>query len=78
MDQQMTALSDIDPMLDDAKFLVRVVRIRKSHLISKPNEIWSLEVLFQDQQVINITMFSLFLFISFINIAIIIVLFINI
>ncbi|PWA71499.1 hypothetical protein CTI12_AA280320 [Artemisia annua] len=49
-DQVITALSDIDPMLDDAKILVRVVRIWKAHPLTRPNEIWSLEVLFQDEQ----------------------------
>ncbi|PWA50534.1 hypothetical protein CTI12_AA349880 [Artemisia annua] len=49
-DQAITALCDIDPMLDDAKILVRVVRVWKAHPITRPNEIWSLEVLFQDQQ----------------------------
>ncbi|PWA42840.1 hypothetical protein CTI12_AA540880 [Artemisia annua] len=50
VDQAITALCDIDPMLDDAKILVRVVRVWKAHPITRPNEIWSLEVLFQDQQ----------------------------
>ncbi|PWA86686.1 replication protein A 70 kDa DNA-binding subunit B [Artemisia annua] len=49
-DQAITALSDIDPMLDDCKILVRVVRVWKAHPITRPNEVWSLEVLFQDQQ----------------------------
>ena len=53
-DQSFIALSDIDPMLDDCKILVRVVRVWKAHPITRPNEIWSLEVLFQDEQVINI------------------------
>ena len=61
-DQVMTALSDIDPMIDDAKILVRVVRIWKAHPITRPNEIWSLEVLFQDEQVIKINLFFTFLF----------------
>ena len=49
VDQAITALSDIDPMLDDAKILVRVVSVWKAHPITRPNEVWSLEVLFQDQ-----------------------------
>ncbi|PWA75791.1 replication protein A 70 kDa DNA-binding subunit B [Artemisia annua] len=49
-DQAITALCDVDPMLDDVKILVRVVRIWKAHPITRPNEVWSLEVLFQDQQ----------------------------
>ncbi|PWA58001.1 replication protein A 70 kDa DNA-binding subunit B [Artemisia annua] len=49
-DQAITALCDVDPMLDDAKILVRVVRVWKAHPITRPNEVWSLEVLFQDQQ----------------------------
>ena len=53
-DQAFTALCDVDPMLDDAKILVRVVRVWKAHPITRPNEVWSLEVLFQDEQVINI------------------------
>lgn len=48
-DHAITALSDIDPMLDDAKILVRVVSVWKAHPITRSNEIWSLEVLFQDQ-----------------------------
>ncbi|PWA34882.1 hypothetical protein CTI12_AA618820 [Artemisia annua] len=42
-DQAITALSDIDPMLDDCKILVRVVRVWKAHPITRPNEVWSLE-----------------------------------
>ena len=61
-DQVMNALRDIDPMIDDAKILVRVVRIWKAHPITRPNEIWSLEVLFQDEQVIKINLFLYFVF----------------
>ena len=53
-DQAITSLCDVDPMLDDAKILVRVVSVWKAHPITRPNEVWSLEVLFQDEQVINI------------------------
>ena len=53
-EQAITALCDVDPMLDDAKILVRVVRVWKAHPITRPNDVWSLEVLFQDEQVSNI------------------------
>ena len=53
-EQAITALCDVDPMLDDAKILVRVVRVWKAHPITRPNDVWSLEVLFHDEQVSNI------------------------
>ncbi|PWA86519.1 hypothetical protein CTI12_AA140430 [Artemisia annua] len=43
MDQQITMISQIDPMLDDVKIVVRVISIWKSHPFGKPNQIWGVE-----------------------------------
>ena len=53
MDQQITMLSQIDPMMDDVKIMVRVISIWKSHPLGKPNEVWGLELIVQDQQVVT-------------------------
>ena len=52
MEQNITQLCDIDPMLDDVKVLVRCISIWKSHPAGKPNEVWSLDMVFQDAQVL--------------------------
>ncbi|PWA94354.1 hypothetical protein CTI12_AA060720 [Artemisia annua] len=39
MEQNITALCDIDPMLDDIKILARCISIWKSHPKGKPNEV---------------------------------------
>nr|GEW64573.1 replication protein A 70 kDa DNA-binding subunit B [Tanacetum cinerariifolium] len=46
----MTQLCDIGPMLDDLKVLARCISIWKPHPANKPNEVWSLEMVFQDAQ----------------------------
>ncbi|PWA64818.1 hypothetical protein CTI12_AA339840 [Artemisia annua] len=43
MDQQITMISQIDPMLDDVKIVVRVISIWKSHPFGKPNQICGVE-----------------------------------
>ncbi|PWA63012.1 Quinonprotein alcohol dehydrogenase-like-superfamily [Artemisia annua] len=48
MEQNITALCDIDPMLDDIKILARCISIWKSHPKGKPNEVWSLDMILQD------------------------------
>lgn len=53
MDQQFTMISEIDPMLDDVKIVVRVISIWKSHPFGKPNQIWGVEVILQDQNVVS-------------------------
>ena len=52
MEQNITALCDIDPMLDDIKILARCISVWKSHPKGKPNEIWSLDMILQDPHVI--------------------------
>ncbi|PWA69410.1 Quinonprotein alcohol dehydrogenase-like-superfamily [Artemisia annua] len=51
MEQNITALCDIDPMLDDIKILLaRCISIWKSYPKGKPNEVWSLDMILQDPQ----------------------------
>ncbi|GJU81662.1 replication protein A 70 kDa DNA-binding subunit B [Tanacetum coccineum] len=49
MEINITQLCDLDPMLDDAKILARVIGIWKSHPKQRPNEVWSLDAVLQDQ-----------------------------
>ncbi|GJX66992.1 hypothetical protein Tco_0785783 [Tanacetum coccineum] len=49
MEINMTQLCDLDPMLYDAKILARVISIWKSHPKQRPNEVWSLDAVLQDQ-----------------------------
>ncbi|GKC56366.1 hypothetical protein Tco_1083964, partial [Tanacetum coccineum] len=48
MEINITQLCDLDPMLDDAKILARVISIWKSHPKQRPNEVWSLDAVLQD------------------------------
>ncbi|GJX14378.1 replication protein A 70 kDa DNA-binding subunit B [Tanacetum coccineum] len=50
MEQQMTLLCDIDPMMDDVKVLARCISIWKSHAAGKPNQPWGLDVVLQDPE----------------------------
>ncbi|GJV29135.1 replication protein A 70 kDa DNA-binding subunit B [Tanacetum coccineum] len=50
MEQQLTLLFDIDPMMDDVKVLVRCISIWKSHAKGKPNQPWGLDVVLQDAE----------------------------
>ncbi|GKD80777.1 replication protein A 70 kDa DNA-binding subunit B, partial [Tanacetum coccineum] len=50
MEQKMTLLSDIDPMMDDVKVLARCISIWKSHAAGKPNQPWGLDVVLQDPE----------------------------
>ncbi|GJW07532.1 gypsy/ty3 retroelement polyprotein [Tanacetum coccineum] len=47
----MTPLCDIGPMIDDLKVLVRCISPWKSHPAGRPNEVWALDMVFQDAQV---------------------------
>ncbi|GKF48637.1 replication protein A 70 kDa DNA-binding subunit B [Tanacetum coccineum] len=49
MEQNITQLCDLDPMKDDIKILVRCISIWKSHPLGKPNEVWSLDAVLQDE-----------------------------
>ncbi|PWA37241.1 heavy metal-associated isoprenylated plant protein 41 [Artemisia annua] len=49
MEHNITSLCDIDLMLDDVKILARCISIWKSHPAGKPHEIWSLDMIFQDE-----------------------------
>ncbi|GKA33674.1 hypothetical protein Tco_0720103 [Tanacetum coccineum] len=53
MEQQMTLLCDIDPMMDDVKVLERCISIWKSHAAGKPNQPWGLDVVLQDPEYIH-------------------------
>ncbi|GKA85205.1 hypothetical protein Tco_0806859, partial [Tanacetum coccineum] len=50
MEMNLTQLCDLDPMKDDTKILARCISIWKSHPLRKPNEVWSLDAVLQDQQ----------------------------
>ncbi|GJX95399.1 zinc finger, CCHC-type containing protein [Tanacetum coccineum] len=50
MEMNLTQLCDLDPMNHDTKILVRCISIWKSHPLGKPNEVWSLDAILQDQQ----------------------------
>ncbi|GKA93596.1 replication protein A 70 kDa DNA-binding subunit B [Tanacetum coccineum] len=49
MNQDITPLSDIDPMMDEVKVLVRCISKWFNHPQGKPNIKWSLEMVLQDQ-----------------------------
>ncbi|GJW50840.1 putative reverse transcriptase domain-containing protein [Tanacetum coccineum] len=49
MEINMTQLCDLDLMLDDAKILARVISIWMSHPKQRPNEMWRLDAVLQDQ-----------------------------
>ncbi|GKC32340.1 hypothetical protein Tco_1039634 [Tanacetum coccineum] len=51
MDQNITPLCDIDPMIDDLKVLGRCISLWKSHHAGRPNEVWALDMVFQDAQI---------------------------
>ncbi|GJT37989.1 replication protein A 70 kDa DNA-binding subunit B [Tanacetum coccineum] len=53
MEINITQLCDLDPMLDDARILACVISIWKSHPKQRPNEVWSLDAVLQDQMVIE-------------------------
>lgn len=63
MEQNTTLLCDIDPMLDDIKIVARCISIWKSHPAGKPNEVWSLDMVLQDEQVSFYTYFQIHKFI---------------
>ncbi|GJZ86110.1 hypothetical protein Tco_0657720 [Tanacetum coccineum] len=46
----MTSLCDIGPMIDDLKVLARCISLWKSHPAGRPNEVWALDMVFQDAQ----------------------------
>ncbi|GJZ88097.1 hypothetical protein Tco_0659879 [Tanacetum coccineum] len=46
----VTQLCDIDPMIDDLKVLGRCISLWKSHPVGRPNEVWALDMVFQDAQ----------------------------
>ena len=51
MEYNITRLCVIDPIFDDVKILARCISIWKSHPAGKPNEVWSLDMVLQDEQV---------------------------
>ncbi|GKE03593.1 replication protein A 70 kDa DNA-binding subunit B [Tanacetum coccineum] len=50
MEMNLNQLCDLDSMIDDSKILARCISIWKSHPLGKPNEVWSLDAVLQDQQ----------------------------
>ncbi|GJV86888.1 hypothetical protein Tco_1530826 [Tanacetum coccineum] len=48
MEQNLTQLCNIDPMLDDLKVLARCISIWKAHPAGNPTDIWSLDIVLQD------------------------------
>ena len=54
MEQNITLLCDVDPMLDDLKVEARCSSKRVSHPVGNPSDVWSLDFVLQDSQVWNI------------------------
>ena len=54
MEQNITMLCDVDPMLDDLKVLARCISKWVSHPVGNPSDVWSLDFVLQDAQVWNI------------------------
>nr|GEY78540.1 replication protein A 70 kDa DNA-binding subunit B [Tanacetum cinerariifolium] len=50
MEMNLTQLCHLDPINDDNKILAKCISIWKSHPLGKPNEVWSLDAVLQDQQ----------------------------
>nr|GFB22418.1 replication protein A 70 kDa DNA-binding subunit B [Tanacetum cinerariifolium] len=46
----LTQLCEIDPMIDDLKVLARCISLWKSHPAGRPNEVYALDMVFQDAQ----------------------------
>ena len=53
MDQNITMLCDVDPMLDDLKVVARCISKWVSHPVGNPSDVWSLDFVFQDTQVLK-------------------------
>ena len=52
MSQVYTELCDVDPMQDDITVVARCISIWHSHAKGRPNDPWSLDVVFMDPRVI--------------------------
>ncbi|GJZ73834.1 replication protein A 70 kDa DNA-binding subunit B [Tanacetum coccineum] len=50
MSQEITPVSDIDPMMDEGNVLVRCISIWYNHPPGKPEMKWGLEMILQDEQ----------------------------
>ncbi|GKB24771.1 structural maintenance of chromosomes protein 5 [Tanacetum coccineum] len=50
MSQEITPVSDIDPMMDEGNILVRCISIWYNHPPGKPEMKWGLEMVLQDEQ----------------------------
>lgn len=63
MEQNLTPLCDIDPMLDDLKVVARCISKWKRHTLGKPNDVWS-DFILQDAHVciINVILLSVYTF----------------
>ncbi|GKC65926.1 replication protein A 70 kDa DNA-binding subunit B, partial [Tanacetum coccineum] len=59
MEQKLTLLCDVDPMMDDVRILASCISIWKSHPKGKPHEVWSLDMVLQDPHVELINKFHL-------------------
>nr|GEZ43365.1 replication protein A 70 kDa DNA-binding subunit B [Tanacetum cinerariifolium] len=55
MKMNLTQLCHLDQMNDDNNILARCISIWKSHPLGKPNEVWSLDAVLQDQHGTTIT-----------------------
>nr|GEY75845.1 replication protein A 70 kDa DNA-binding subunit B [Tanacetum cinerariifolium] len=55
MKMNLTQFCHLDQMNGDNNILARCISIWKSHPLGKPNEVWSLDAVFQDQQGTTIT-----------------------
>ena len=50
-DEQFTALSKVDPMLDEIKVKGRCISLWHTHPVGKPNQAYSLDMVLQDEHV---------------------------
>ncbi|PWA72033.1 hypothetical protein CTI12_AA275540 [Artemisia annua] len=52
MEHNLTPLCDIDPMLDDITVVARCISKWKPHTFGKTSDVWSLDFVLQDAQVL--------------------------
>ncbi|GJW63798.1 replication protein A 70 kDa DNA-binding subunit B [Tanacetum coccineum] len=52
MDQNITQLCDLDPMLGDLKIVARCISVWKPHPVGNPKDVWSLDYVLQDAQLL--------------------------
>nr|GFA13532.1 replication protein A 70 kDa DNA-binding subunit B [Tanacetum cinerariifolium] len=53
MEQNLTQLCDLDPILDDLKIVARCISIWKAYSAGNPKDVWSLDCVLQEAQVVH-------------------------